>query len=178
MVLLRILLYPNPILRKKCKPVEEIDGDVLKLLDDMADTMYEAPGVGLAAPQVGVNKRVIVADTTPKNPNSKEEYDRSGLVELINPEIVFSDGEAIGEEGCLSVPGFLSNVKRKASVVVDGYDRGGNPVQIDARELMARVLQHEIDHLDGVLFFDRLERLKRELLKRQIDKALGKGNKV
>lgn len=185
MPLLRILTYPDPTLRKKCEPVEEIDDDLLELLDNMADTMYEAPGVGLAAPQVGITKRVIVADIKPRerisdSPEDEEILlppDRSELIELINPEIVFSEGEAIGEEGCLSIPGFISDVKRKYEVVVEGYDRDGEPIQIECEDLLARVLQHEIDHIDGILFIDRLSRLKRELLKKKIEKVLGKEEK-
>lgn len=179
MALRKILTYPDPYLRKKCGDVEEIDGELLELLDDMADTMYAAPGVGLAASQVGVDKRVIVVDAMPrdKEEEEEEEYDRSGLIELINPEIVSSEGEIVGEEGCLSIPGFLSDVKRKYSVTVQGYNREGKLVEIEAEDLLSRVFQHEIDHLDGVLFIDRLGRLKRELLIRKIEKALGKEEK-
>ena len=182
---LKILTYPDPILRKKCTPVEEIDDELIKLLGDMADTMYDAPGIGLAAPQVGVTKRVIVVDIKPRersNASTEEEEillppDRSELIELINPEIVCSDGEIVGEEGCLSIPGFVSDVKRKYEVVVEGYNREGEAVQIECEDLLARVFQHEIDHLDGILFIDRLGRLKRELLKKKIEKALGKEEK-
>ena len=181
MALRKILTYPDPYLRKKCGDVEEIDGELLELLDDMADTMYAAPGVGLAASQVGVDKRVIVVDAMPRGKEEEEEeeeeYDRSGLIELINPEIVSSEGEIVGEEGCLSIPGFLSDVKRKYSVTVHGYNREGKLVEIEAEDLLSRVFQHEIDHLDGVLFIDRLGRLKRELLIRKIEKALGKEEK-
>lgn len=182
MALRKILIYPDPFLRKKCDPVEEIDDELLELLDDMADTMYDAPGVGLAAPQVGVNKRIIVADVVPsaeRDPEEEDapEYDRSGLIELINPEIVFSEGEIVGEEGCLSIPGFLSDVKRKGVITVEGYNREGEPVAYEAEELLSRVFQHEIDHLDGVLFIDRLGRLKRELMLRKIEKVLGKEQK-
>ncbi|MEM7008645.1 MAG: peptide deformylase [Thermodesulfobacteriota bacterium] len=185
MALRDILLYPNSILRKKCEPVEVIDDDLIELLDDMADTMYEAPGVGLAAPQVGISKRVLVADIQPRERIKESEEgeeillppDRAELIELINPEIVFSDGEVIGEEGCLSIPGFVSDVKRKFEVVVEGYNRDGELLEIKCDDLLARVFQHEIDHLDGVLFIDRLGRLKRELLKKKIEKALGKEEK-
>ena len=181
----KILTYPDPALRKKCTPVEEIDDDLLQLMDDMADTMYEAPGIGLAAPQVGVTRRVIVVDIKPRQraKESTEEKeillppDSSELIELINPEIVSSDGEVIGEEGCLSIPGFVSDVKRKFEVVVEGYNRDGEAIRIECEDLLARVFQHEIDHLDGILFIDRLGRLKRELLKKKIDKALGKEEK-
>lgn len=168
MAVLKILVYPNPILRKKSAPVEKIDKEIEKLLDDMAETMYDAPGVGLAAPQVGVNLRVIVVDVSPRDENSP------GLIELINPEIISSEGEQWGEEGCLSIPGFLSDVKRKEKVRVRGLNRKGETVEIEAEELLARAFQHEIDHLDGILFIDRLSRLKRELLKKKIEKTFGK----
>jgi len=179
---LKILTYPDPMLRKKCDPVKEIDDDLLKLLDDMADTMYEAPGIGLAASQVGFMKRVIVVDIKPRErvEGSEEEEeillppDRTELIELINPEIVFAEGEVIGEEGCLSIPGFVSDVKRNYEVVVEGYNRDGERIQIECEDLLARVFQHEIDHLDGVLFIDRLSRLKRELFKKKVEKVLGK----
>ena len=182
---LKILTYPDPVLRKKCDPVEEIDDALIQLLDDMVDTMYQAPGIGLAAPQVGVTKRVIVADIKPREraEESTEEQeillppDRSELIELINPEIVFSDGEIVGEEGCLSIPGFVSDVKRKYEVVVEGYNRDGELIEIKCEDLLAREFQHEIDHIDGILFIDRLGRLKRELLKKKIEKALGKEEK-
>ncbi len=187
MPLLNILVFPDPALRKKCEPVEEIDDDLIQLLDDMADTMYDAPGVGLAAPQVGITKRVIVADVKPREraqePMDEDEIeillppDRSELIELINPEIVFAEGEVVGEEGCLSIPGFVSDVKRKFEVVVQGYDRDGEPIELECEDLLARVFQHEIDHLDGILFIDRLGRLKRELLKKKIEKVLGKEEK-
>lgn len=186
MPILDILLYPNSTLRKKCDPVEEIDNDLIQLLDDMAGTMYDAPGIGLAAPQVGVSKRILVADIKPRERMQETEEgeeeillppDRTELIELINPEIVFSDGEIVGEEGCLSIPGFVSDVKRKYEVTVEGYNRDGELIEIQCEDLLARVFQHEIDHLDGVLFIDRLGRLKRELLKKKIEKVLGKEEK-
>lgn len=168
MAVLRILTYPDPRLRKKSIPVERIDKQIEKLLDDMAETMYDAPGIGLAAPQVGVNLRVIVVDISPREENSP------GLIELVNPEIVLAEGEQIGEEGCLSIPGFVSEVRRKARVVVRGLDRKGKPVEIEGTGLLARAFQHEIDHLDGILFIDRLSRLKRELFKKKLEKVFGK----
>ena len=189
MALRKILIYPDPFLRKKCAPVEGIDGEVLKLLDDMAETMYGARGVGLAASQIGVDKRVVVIDISPRNIEADEEegeeeegeeeteYEGSGLIELINPEIISSVGQVIAEEACLSIPGFTSDVKRKQRVVIEAYNREGQLMEIEASELLARVFQHEIDHLDGVLFIDRLSRLKRELIKRKIEKVLGKEEK-
>lgn len=189
-------------MRRKCAPVEEIDDELHALLDDMTETMYAAKGVGLAAPQVGADKRVVVIDASPWFRNGgegkgeegepegetdsaeaappaedvaeEEEYDGPGLMELINPVIVYSEGSAVAEEACLSIPGFSSEVKRKFKVVVEAYNRDGDPIEIEAEDLLARVFQHEIDHLDGVLFIDRLSRLKRELLVRKIEKVLGK----
>jgi len=191
MALRRILTYPDPFLRKKCAPVEEIDGEVLELLDDMAETMYWARGVGLAASQIGVDKRVVVIDISPRNTGADEEgeegeeevveaeseYEGPGLIELINPEIISSEGEVIAEEACLSIPGFTSDVKRKQRVVIEARNREGQLVEIEASELLARVFQHEIDHINGILFIDRLSRLKRELITRKIEKELGKEEK-
>jgi peptide deformylase len=186
MALRKILTYPDPFLRKKCAPVEEIDGEVLKLLDDMAETMYGARGVGLAASQIGADKRVVVIDISPRNIEADEEveeeeeeteYEGPGLIELINPEIISSAGQVIAEEACLSIPGFTSDVKRKQRVVIEAYNRGGELMEIEAEELLARVFQHEIDHINGILFIDRLSRLKRELIKRKIEKVLGKEEK-
>ncbi len=185
MALLKILIYPDPLLRQKCTPVEEIDDELIKLLDDMADTMYEAPGVGLAAPQVGVTKRVIVVDISERESEEVAEGekvayknpDRKELIQLINPEIIYSEGEDVGEEGCLSIPGYVSDIKRKYKVVVQGYKTEGECIEIECEDLLARVFQHEIDHLDGILFIDRLSRLKRELLKRKIEKTFGKEKK-
>jgi peptide deformylase len=168
MAVLDILTYPNPILRRKSAPAKNVDKEIEQLLDNMVETMYAAPGVGLAAPQVGVNIRVITVDVSPKEENSP------GLIELINPEIISAEGEQVGEEGCLSIPGFVSEVKRKAKVKVKGLNRYGEPVEIEGESLLARALQHEIDHLDGIFFIDRLSRLKRELLRKKIEKALGK----
>lgn len=168
MAILKILTHPHPKLKKKSTPVEKIDKEVEKLLDDMAETMYDAPGVGLAAPQVGINLRVIVIDI------SARQEDSPGLIELINPEIISSEGVQIEVEGCLSIPGFSSEVKRKAKVKVRGLDRKGKVVEYEETGLLARAFQHEIDHIDGVLYIDRLSRLKRELLKKKIEKALAR----
>ena len=159
-----ILIYPEKKLRKKSRHVEKIDKKIHKLLDDMADTMYHAPGVGLAAPQIGENIRVLVVDVSTK----EEEND---LLELINPEITQSSGKQISEEGCLSIPGFYGNITRKKYVTVEALDRNGEEIVIEAEDLLSRVLQHEIDHLDGILFFDKMAKLKRELFLKKIDKA-------
>lgn len=163
MPLLDILVYPAPELKRKSAPVEELDEDLDRLLDDMAETLRDADGVGLAAPQVGRNIRVLVVDVP------LPESDERKFYELVNPEIVSSRGFQLGEEGCLSVPGFFANIRRKNQVRVSALDRKGKLFTIDADGMLSRVLQHEIDHLDGILFFDRLGRLKRELLVKQIN---------
>ncbi len=163
MPVLDILVYPDPALKRKSLPVGKLSEDVDRLLDDMAQTMRDANGVGLAAPQVGKNIRVLVIDISLPEENKREFY------ELINPEIVSSRGFQTGEEGCLSVPGFFANIRRKEHARVSALDREGKRFTIDADGMLSRVLQHEIDHLDGILFFDRLGRLKRDLLVKQIN---------
>lgn len=163
MPVLDILFYPDPALKRKSLPVEKPSEDLNRLLDDMVQTMHDANGVGLAAPQVGKNIRVLVIDVP------FPEEDKSEFYELINPEIVSSRGFQMGEEGCLSVPGFFANIRRKERVRVSALDRTGKRFTIDAEGMLSRVLQHEIDHLDGILFFDRLGRLKRDLLVKQIN---------
>lgn len=163
MPVLDILVYPDPALKRKSLPVEEPSEDLNRLLDDMVETMHDANGVGLAAPQVGNNIRVLVIDVF------FPEEDRREFHELINPEIVSSRGFQVGEEGCLSVPGFFANIRRKEHIRVSALDRAGERFTIDAEGMLSRVLQHEIDHLDGILFFDRLGRLKRDLLIKQIN---------
>ncbi len=142
---LRIIVKdPDPVLREVANPVSKITPNIHKLLTDMADTMYDADGVGLAAPQIGISKRVIVVDVG----------DEHGLVEMINPEIVEKEGEQVGAEGCLSIPNLNGEVKRAFKVRVKALDREGNPFELVGEELMARALQHEIDHLNGILFTD------------------------
>ncbi|GIP36733.1 peptide deformylase [Paenibacillus sp. J31TS4] len=142
---LRIIVKdPDPVLRQVCKPVPKITPNIHKLLDDMAQTMYDAQGVGLAAPQVGILKRVIVMDVG----------DDNGLIELINPEIVSKEGEQLGPEGCLSIPGLSGDVRRANKVTVKGLNRNGEEITITGEELLARCIQHEVDHLNGVLFTD------------------------
>ena len=144
-----IVTEPDDVLHKKAKEVTKITPNVQKLLTDMADTMYDADGVGLAAPQVGILKRLIVVDVG----------DDNGLIELINPEIIESNGEQLGTEGCLSIPGLNGQVRRALEVTVKGLDRNGEEVKITGRDLLARAFQHEIDHLNGVLFTDIAERV-------------------
>jgi len=166
MAILDILTYPNPFLTKSVKPVENINEQTNRIIDDMAATMYAAPGVGLAAIQVGFDRSILVYDISPRS-------EKRSLNVLINPRIISSSGEMLSEdEGCLSVPDFRSNVKRAAKILVEGIDRNGKPVRIEAEGLLAIVLQHEIDHLQGKLFIDRISALKREIYRRHIKKKL------
>jgi peptide deformylase len=168
MTVLEIVKYPEKILSQPTQPIENIDDTVQNLIDNMAKTMYEAPGVGLAAIQVGINKSLTVYDISPKD-------EKRSLQVLINPRIVSREGSIISEdEGCLSVPDFRSDVKRAAAIVVEGLDRNGKPLRIDAEGFLAIVLQHEIDHLNGILFIDRISALKRGIYKRKVMKNLKK----
>lgn len=144
-----ILTYPEPFLATKSLSVYSVDGRIRELVRDMFDTMYGANGIGLAAPQIGVGKRVIVVDISPVEEESRP-------LALVNPEIVREQGQVEGAEGCLSVPGVEGTVCRSASVTVRGMNESGAPVTVEAEGLLSRVLQHEIDHLDGILFIDRL----------------------
>ena len=166
MALLDIITYPDPFLKTKTRPVPVVDDAIQKLIDDMAETMYAAPGIGLAATQVGVDQRILIYDISPPETEN-------GLTVLINPEIVDSGGTQLSEgEGCLSVPDYRADVTRYEWVRVTAIDRDGTPMTIEDSGLHAIVLQHEIDHLDGVLFIDRISALKRELYKRRVRKQL------
>ncbi len=160
MSVLEIKKYPEKILRKKTSPVREFNSDIQKLIDDMIETMYTASGVGLAANQVGVSKQVMTIDV------GSDERPAS-LVILINPEIISSDGEVETEEGCLSLPGYTTFLKRAERIKVKGLDRNGEPVEIEGNGFLSRALQHEIDHLNGVLLIDRIGRVKKELFKKR-----------
>lgn len=151
MAILNILHYPDERLHKIAKPIEAVDDAVRQLIDDMAETMYAAPGIGLAATQVDVHRRLIVVDVS---------EDKNGLQALINPKIVEADGKTTYEEGCLSVPGIYEEVERAERVVVEALDRNGKPMRIEAEGLLAICIQHEIDHLDGKVFVEKLSRLK------------------
>lgn len=155
-----ILTYPDPELKKRSAPVTIITDAVRELARDMAETMYAAPGVGLAAPQIGVHQRVIVIDVSGRD-------EPPNLIIAINPVIVHAEGEVYEEEGCLSVPGYAANVRRHARVVVKALDQDGNERTWRAEELLAIAFQHEIDHLDGILFVDHLSPLKRDLFRRK-----------
>jgi peptide deformylase len=161
----KIRVYPDSILQTKAAEIENIDGRVVHLAKDMAQTMYAAPGVGLAAPQVGVSDRLIVIDVT--NPAGKK-----GLITLINPEIIEMEGHVVEEEGCLSLPGIRENVSRAARILARGYDLNERQREIEATGLLAVALQHEIDHLEGILFIDRISRLKRGIAQRKMRKLI------
>lgn len=161
MALLSILKFPDPRLRKKASPVLAVDESIRSLAADMAETMYAAPGIGLAATQVDVHKQVIVIDTS---------EDRSGLITLINPRIVERDGEQVYEEGCLSVPGIYEKVTRSEHVKVTTLSLDGSEREIEARGLLAVCIQHEMDHLQGKVFVDHLSQLKQSRIKNRIAK--------
>jgi len=163
MAVLEILKYPNPLLKKRCQEVDRIDDGLKKLIQDMTETMYQANGVGLAACQVGVLQRVIIIDVSPMDP-------QQGLLTLVNPEIISEEGEIEHEEGCLSVPDCWEKVKRKEKVHVKGISPEGTEMEISGEGILAISLQHEIDHLNGVLILDRLSRLKREIYRDKLRK--------
>lgn len=167
MAVLPILIYPHSTLRNVAEPVEEVDDEVRKLVDDMAETMYAAPGVGLAAPQVGVSKRVFVIDTA-------GEDEPSSLMVFINPKLKLKEGEIVWEEGCLSFPGIHEEVRRANHVIVEALDREGNTFEVEAEGLKAVALQHESDHLDGVLLVDQVSFFKKRQIERDLKKRAQK----
>nr|WP_320048685.1 peptide deformylase [uncultured Desulfuromonas sp.] len=164
MGLLKIYHYPDPVLSKIAEPITVVDDEIRQLAADMAETMYAAPGVGLAAPQVGISRRLIVLDCGGE--------DDPELIKAVNPEIIDTDGESFEEEGCLSVPGYFASVKRSAWVTVRYLDMDGKVVEREADGLLAICFQHEIDHLDGKLFVDRLSSLKKGMFRKKYPKIL------
>ena len=163
MSLLKIVTWPNPILETPADPVTEFNGDLKQLVENMFETMYSAPGVGLAAVQVGVPKRLFVMDCS----GGKDPAQR---VVMINPEVVSMEGKQNGEEGCLSFPGIYFGVERNLRAIVRAHDVSGNEFEIDGTELTARCMLHETDHCDGIVFLDKMTPLKREIVKRKIKK--------
>lgn len=163
MTTLELKIYPDPILREACSPVEDFNEQLAVFLDNMAQTMYLESGIGLAAPQVGLAERVTVIDVSDN---------RSSIIELINPEITYQEGSLSSEEGCLSIPGYRDTVTRSKKIVVEAQDRFGTRFELEADDLLAICIQHEIDHLDGVLFIDHISRLKREIFKRRYKKLM------
>ncbi len=156
-----IVIWPDPILKEVAAPVERVDDSIRRLLDDMAETMYAADGVGLAAPQIAVLKRLITIDTSPRQEGQR-------LVYLVNPEIVKYEGKTTYTEGCLSIPGEAEEVERAAKVWVRALGYDGKPFELEAEGLLAIAIQHETDHLNGTLFVDYLSSLKRELIKKRM----------
>lgn len=161
MALLDIKILPDPVLREVAEEITVFDKDLEKLAGDMFDTMYAAKGIGLAAPQIGLSRQLIVIDIS---------EDGNERLALVNPKITAQSGSVSSEEGCLSIPDYRDTIKRSKQITVTGHDIGGSPVEITAEGLLAICLQHEIDHLNGVLFVDHLSRLKRELFKRWLKK--------
>lgn len=164
-----IVKFPDPVLQQTAEPVTVFDAELRQLVDDMFASMYDAQGIGLAAPQIGISKRLTVIDVSfQKDPKKK--------IVLINPEIVEKTGKQVEEEGCLSLPEIRDRVTRAAKVTVRAQDADGNPVEVEGTELLSRAIQHEIDHLDGILFIFRLSRLKRDLQLRKIRKLQRAGD--
>lgn len=168
MALRKILTYPAPKLKKVSSEVRNIDGKVDELVRDMLETMYAAPGIGLAAPQVGVGERVIVLDVDAENPGQHQ-------IRLINPVIAEREGSILWEEGCLSVVDYTAEVRRSAKILVRGWTTEQKEIEIEADGLLAVALQHEMDHLDGKLFIDRISSLKRDLYRRRIKRMIRDG---
>lgn len=163
MAVLEILKYPHPLLKKRSKEVVQVDAEVKHLIQDMAETMYHANGIGLAACQVGIPLRVIVLDVSPIDP-------QQNLFAMINPEILSEEGEIEYEEGCLSVPDCLEKVKRKEKISVRGISAEGEKIEISGEGILAIALQHEIDHINGVLILDRMSQLKKEIYRDKVKK--------
>ncbi|MFQ6021447.1 MAG: peptide deformylase [Acidiferrobacterales bacterium] len=161
MAVRKILHYPDPRLRRKAEPVERVDDEIRALIDDMAETMYAAPGIGLAAPQIDVLKRIILIDAS---------EERNDLRVFINPEIFLRKGEQTLEEGCLSVPGIYDNVTRAERIKVRALDRDGRTFELETTGLLATCIQHETDHLEGKLFVDYLSRLKQQRVRKKLEK--------
>ncbi len=161
MAIRTILEFPDPRLRTRAQPVTRFDADLQQVIDDMLETMYAAPGIGLAATQVDVHQRLVVIDIS---------ADRNDPLILINPQILSREGEVETEEGCLSVPGYYDEVKRASKIRVRAQDRDGNVYERDCEELLAVCVQHEMDHIDGKLFVDYLSNLKRERIRKKLEK--------
>lgn len=165
MALLEINKFPDKILKQKTLPVENLDSFTQHLIDNMIETMHFARGIGLAANQVGVSKRLCVVDMSVKE-------DKGQLIVIVNPVIVEKEGMIDAEEGCLSIPGYMTSIKRPEKVFIKGISREGKDIEMEATGLLARVFQHEIDHLDGFLFIDRMSPIRREFFKRRYKKFL------
>ncbi len=161
MAILTVLTWPDSRLRKRAKPVDVVDEDISTLCDDMLETMYAAPGIGLAATQVNIQKQIVVIDIS---------EDKDQPLCLINPKITHRDGEEVMQEGCLSVPGYYEEISRAKQVTVQALDKHGQSIEIEANELLAVCIQHELDHLEGKLFIDYLSALKRQRIRKKLEK--------
>lgn len=167
MAVLEIVTYPNSVLTRRAEEVEKVDREIRKLISDMVDTMYANGGIGLAAPQVGVSKRVVVVDVRLYDPSTS-------LISIVNPEVIAEGEELIHEEGCLSVPGCVEGIKRRKWIKVRGLNERGREIEVEGEGMLAIALQHEIDHLNGKVVLDRLSRVKRDLYKKRLQKAKGR----
>jgi peptide deformylase len=165
MALLPIRNCLDPVLRKMCLPIDNIDGALVTLAKNMVETTLAAPGVGLAANQIGIPWRMFVV-------NIGVETDKENLVTVINPEITAMEGSELGEEGCLSIPEVIAEVNRASQIEIKGYDLEGNEIRYEAQGYLARAFQHEMDHLNGILFWDNLAKMKRDILKRKFKKKI------
>ena len=169
MSILDIRTFPDKILLQKANPVVELNGRVQDLIDSMIQTMYAAPGVGLAAPQVAVSQRLVVVDVSTKEESKP-------LIVMVNPKIIEQEGEIPSEEGCLSLPDFRATVNRAKTICVKLYDREGKPMEIEADGLLSRAIQHELDHLNGMLLLDRVSSIRKKFFLKKIQKALKRKN--
>jgi peptide deformylase len=170
MAVLEILKYPHPLLKRPSEKVTQINEETKKLIQDMIETMYHSNGIGLAACQIGISRRIIVLDVSPIDPEQN-------LFAMINPEVIFEEGEIDHEEGCLSVPDCFEKVKRRERIRVKGMSVDGREMEVSGEGILAFALQHEIDHLNGVLILDRMSRLKREIYRNKLKKEKRKGEK-
>lgn len=170
MAVLEILKYPHPLLKRPSEKVDRINEETRKLIQDMIETMYHSNGIGLAACQIGIPRRIIVLDVSPIDP-------QRNLFAMINPEVISEEGEIDHEEGCLSVPDCFEKVKRRERIRVKGISRDGEEIEVSGEGILAFALQHEIDHLNGVLILDRVSRLKRDIYRSKLKKEKRKGEK-
>jgi peptide deformylase len=171
MAVREILIIGHPTLVKKAEPVDRVDEEIVRLAGDMVETLHAAPGIGLAAPQVGVSKRLIVVDLSVGE-------NKDDLIILVNPKIVAKEGEVTCEEGCLSVPDIREKVARPYRVTIRGIDLQGLEIEVEGEDLLARVLCHEVDHLDGILFVEKLSPLKRKLIRKKLKKNAAAAKKA
>ncbi|NKE70542.1 peptide deformylase [Candidatus Manganitrophus noduliformans] len=172
MPVLEIVKYPAPVLLQRAEEVREVDGALQKQIDEMIETLYAAPGLGLAAPQVGDSRRFFVYDLSVQE---EEPVARKGPLVVLNPEILEMEGEEVSDEGCLSIPGYHEKVKRAYRVLLRGLDREGKEIRIEGEGLLARLFQHEVDHINGVLMVERFSSLKKDIFFRKFKKMLKQG---